>query len=342
MKLPECSFYLFGMGERRKFLYKAGTLTCALTGETIRKWDVASESICPAEYSVKLEMPDGKSTTIREDEKGVWVEEDGSRICLAESYVKLPRFERYRHASLLAILHHEILVNIVDGKPVPNLFVYSKPWYRDAAMMCMCLERTDNLHLVEEWICGLREPFDRNNAGNCEPDNLGQGLYMLSLVSDASHPLVETILRTIPQFRKENFIVGITDGQEHPVYQTKWLKFGLRSLGLDDPYEIPEVFDSYSALFWMDYPQAYVKGPHFTEESKDLYPYLGWAEAHFHHWMPTITFSEHRYPLTWEAHGSQADYNRMAPISQEYVKRRICAPHAWHAAEMFLYFLNDL
>ena len=341
MKLPDCPFYLFGMGQRQKLLYKHGGLLDALTGEIMRKWEVASESIRPAEHSVKLEMPDSRRVTSREDEKGVWMEENGNRICLTGSHIALPRFEGHRHASLLRILHHEILINIVNGKPVPNFFVYSKPWYRDAAMMCMCLEKTNNLHLVEKWILGLRAPLDRNNAGNCEPDNLGQALYMISLVSDTSHPLVEKILRTIPQFRKGDHIVGITDGTEHPVYQTKWLKFGLRCLGLDDPYTIPEVFDSYSALFWMDYTQAHVNGPSFTERSKERYPYLGWAEAHFHHWTLKIPCSEHQYPLTWEAHASEADYNGMALVSQEYVEQRICAPHTWHAAEMFLYLLDQ-
>jgi hypothetical protein len=39
-------------------------------------------------------------------------------------------------------------------------------------MMCMRLERTGNLGLVKDWILTLREPFDCNNAGVCEPDNL--------------------------------------------------------------------------------------------------------------------------------------------------------------------------
>lgn len=341
MKLPDCQFYLFGMGQRRKFLHKHGMLLDALTGETIRKWNAASESIYPTEYSVELTMPDGKKAVIREDEKGVWVIENGDRACLTESRIKLSRFEGYPRAALLRVLHHEILINIVNGRPVPNFFVYSKPWYRDAAMMCMCLEETGNLHLVKEWILGLREPFDRNNAGNREPDNLGQALYMISLVSDVSHPLVETILQAIPQFKAGNHIVGITDGSEHPVYQTKWLKFGLRSLGLDDPYEIPAVFDSYSALFWMDYTQSHVNGPHFGDRGKELYPYLGWAEAHFRHTMPTVTFNEHQYPLTWEAYASEADYNGMELISQEYVEQKICAPHTWHAAEAFLYFTDN-
>jgi len=340
-KLPACSFYLFGMGERRKLLYKEGVLLDARTGETVRKWEVARETIRPAEYSVRLELAGGGVVTISEDEKGVWLAEGGHKTSLAASRLKLPRFQGHSKAALLRILHQEILVNIVDGKPVPNLFVYSKPWYRDGALVCMCLQKTGNLRLVKDWILGLREPFDRNNAGQREPDNLGEALYLISLVSDASHPLVRTILDTIPQFRKGNYIVGSTDFAEHPVYQTKWLKFGLRALRLDDPYEIPAVFDSYSALFWMDYKTAHVEGPGFSQEARELYPYLGWAEAHSHGWPPPMTVTEDRYPLTWEAQASQANYAGMGLVSEEYVQRRICAPHTWHAAEMFLYLLEQ-
>ena len=341
MKLPEVSFYLFGMGDRRKFLYKQGKLIDALTGEIVREWDMVSEIISPADYRVELKTISGKKTIIKEDEKGVWLEENEHRIGLDESHINLPAFAGSNYAPLLRILHHEILINIVNGKPLPNFLVYLKPWYRDSAMMCMCLATTNNLHLVKDWICGLREPFDRNNGGNCEPDNLGQALYMISLVSDKSHPLVETILRAIPKCRKGNYIAGITDGAERPVYQTKWLKYGLRCLGLDDPYIIPDIYDTYSALFWMDYRKAHVNGQAISVDGKENYPYLGWAEAHFHCWPPPLALSGHKYPLTWEANASFAIYEGISLISQEYVKRRICAPHTWHAAEMFLYLLDS-
>jgi hypothetical protein len=237
------------------------------------------------------------------------------------------------------VLYQELLVNIIPAGPVPNLFVYSKPWYRDGAMVCMCLEKTGNLHLAEGWIQGLREPFDRNNAGNCEPDNLGEALYMISLVSDARHPAVKAILDSAQRFHKDKYIVGITDGAEHPVYQTKWLKYGLRALGLDDPYEIPRVFDSYSALFWMDYRSEHVEGPGFSERSRELYPYLGWAEDHFYNRTPKITWTGEQYPVTWEASASEANYAGMRIVSEEFVERRIAAPHTWHAAEMFLCLL---
>lgn len=245
-----------------------------------------------------------------------------------------------RYAKVLRILHQEMLVNIVHGAPVPNLIVYDKPWYRDAAMVCMCLEKTGNLHLVRDWIRSLREPFDRNNAGTCEPDNLGQALYLVSLVADASHPLVRTVLETVDGFRQGNFIVGSTDSGQHPVYQTKWLKFGLQALGLPDPFQVPPVFDSYSVLFWMDFKEQHVPGPRFKPRSRERYPYLAWAEDHFYGDPPGAIGSGLPYPLTWEAYASEARYEKMAVVSEEYVGLKLAAPHTWHAAEMFLRLLE--
>ena len=73
--------------------------------------------------------------------------------------------------------------------------------------------------------------------------------------------------------------------------------------------------------------------------SRELYPYLGWAEDHFYNSAPAIAGSGERYPVTWEAHASQANYAGMAIVSKEFVERKIAAPHSWHAAEMFLYLL---
>jgi hypothetical protein len=148
------------------------------------------------------------------------------------------------------VLHQEILVNVIDGMPVPNFFVYRKPWYRDGAMMGMCLRETGNLDLLRDWILGLREPYDGNNAGETEADNLGQALYLISLVADKSHPLTARVLAELPRFESENYIRGHSDFAQHPVYQTKWAKFGLAALGLPDPYQIPLLPDAYSALFW--------------------------------------------------------------------------------------------
>lgn len=340
MQLPEVKFYLFGMGNRRKLLYRDGTLFDARSGQIFRQWQVAEETILPSRYTVRLKTSEGKTIILTEDEQALWLENDNERLGRAEGPIHLPKFEGHPYAPLLCILLQEMLINIVDTKPVPNFFVYPRPWHRDAAMVAMCLEKTDNLHLIKPWILQLDEPFDRNNAGHQEPDNLGQVLYLISLVADSSHPLVDKVLRIIPQFQKDKHIVGLTDFSEHPVYQTKWLKFGLRALHLEDPYQIPMVFDSYSALFWMDFKDVHVPGPRFSDKAKSNFPYLGWAEAHFHRWPPPMALEEH-YPLTWEAHSGQADYAGMNLISKEYVERKICGPHSWHAAEMFLFLLES-
>jgi len=76
MRLPECSFYVFGMGDRRKLLYRGGELLDPLTGETVRRWEAKAERILPSEYRVEIETADGGAAVV-EDEEGVWIEEAG-------------------------------------------------------------------------------------------------------------------------------------------------------------------------------------------------------------------------------------------------------------------------
>jgi hypothetical protein len=152
---------------------------------------------------------------------------------------------------------------------------------------------------------------------------------------------VSAVFDALPEYQRGSHIVGLSDFAEHAVYQTKWLKYGLRRLGLPDPFEIPRVQDDYSALFWMDYRDQHVPCPPFSQRSSDLYPYLAWAEAHFHGWQPPLHLLAQAYPLTWEADASQADYAGMARIAPAFQRGRLCMPHSWHAAEAFLY-LHEL
>ncbi len=85
-------------------------------------------------------------------------------------------------------------MNVTTNGPVPNFYVYSRPWFRDGAMMAMAFKETGNLDCIRPWIQCLNEVFDRNNAGETEADNPGQVLYLLSLVSDKNHPLVPKVL----------------------------------------------------------------------------------------------------------------------------------------------------
>lgn len=347
MILPEPQFFLFGCGGRQKLLYRGGELLDARTGAVLKRWEVDTAVISPAELTVTLTVKaalrqPAQQVMISEDEEGVWLSEGGTRLSLTAAPVKLPRFDDGKHdattAALLRILHHEILLNIVDGKPLPNFMVYEKPWYRDGAMVAMVLAHTGNLDLIKPWILGLREPFDRNNKNEREPDNLGQVLYLVSLVSDANHPIVATILKEAETFRVGDHIRGNSDYAPHPVYQTKWLKFGLRSLGLPDTWRIPAIKDTYSALFWMDYRDQHVGDHAYPSQGRQPYPYLGWACDHFYRKPPRLPAIG--FPLTWEANASEADYDGMTVVSQKYARQRISAPHTWHAAEMFLYLID--
>ena len=342
--LPDVRFFLFGMGNRAKLIYRDGRLIDALSAKPLRQWKIKSDVIVPCDYRVSLETTDGRRVVIEEDEKGVWIEEDGQRAVVkgADAPVKLPSFEGHRFARVLRVLHQELLINVTPAGPVPNFFVYSKPWYRDGAMMAIAFKETGNLELIRPWIMNLSDPYDHNNGGLSEADNLGQALYLISLVSDKTHPLVSKILAEIPRYERDGpqgkYICGKSDFAEHPVYQTKWLKYGLHALGMPDPYAIPSLADSYSALFWMDYRDAYVPGHDYANHRS--YPYLGWACDHFHN-THKAPIGNRDYPLTWEQHASQAKYEPLAVIDPVYVKEKLSTPHTWHAAEVFLQVFQE-
>jgi hypothetical protein len=339
--LPDVPFFLFGMGQRTKLLCKAGALIDVASGRTLRSWPVRGATIVPPAYSVFLTTTAGAAVRIVEDERAVWIEEQGRRQAVAGTRhaVRLPSFRGHRYAGILRVLHQELLFNIISGKPVPNLFVYPKPWYRDGAMTAMCLKATGNLDTIRDWVLGLREPYDRNNAGETEADNLGQALFLISLVADRQHPLVEKVLRELPRFEVAGpggkYLKGRSDFGFHPAYQTKWAKYGLRALGLPDPYVVPRLQDSYSALFWMDFRDTYVPGP---DAGSSLYPYLNWASDHFHG-TKHAPLGNRDYPLTWEQHAGEANYAGMNVVAPVYARQRLSVPHTWHAAEMFLYLL---
>ncbi len=347
MEMPDIEFFLFGMGNRTKLLYKDGVLKNALSGEIIRQWPVKQVLIIPNEYRVEIETLTDVFVTIYEDENGVFIKEGNKnkRVDGTNSSIKLPTFTGHKYSEILKVLNHEILVNIVDSKPVPNFIVYDKPWRRDAAMMAMCLKETGNLDLIKDWVLNLNEVYDRNNAGITEPDNLGQTLYLLSLFSDKDHPLVQKILEEVKEFEVEDenglYIKGLSDFHETPVYQTKWMKYGLQSLGINDPYAIPKIQDDYSSLFWWDYKEDYLEGTTdaYDEWKNDKYPYIGWAADNFHG-KKRNPISNRLYPLTWEQEASQAKYENLKLIDDVYVTEKISAPHTWHAAEVFLYLIN--
>ena len=344
---PDVKFFLFGMGNRIKMIYQKGQLYNAIDSAIVMKWDVAKELIIPNEYSVQMQLKNGDFVEIQEDERGVFIKQDRKADLIAGTgtAIHLPPFSNHPYSEILKTLNQEILINIVDSKPVPNLFVYKKPWRRDAAMMAMCLERTGNLALIKDWVLALDDPYDHNNGSlsgkpENEADNLGQSLFLLSLFTDKNHPLVAKILEEARKFEKniDNalFISGRSDFHEVPVYQTKWMKYGLNKLKMNDPYKIPSMKDDYSSLFWWDYTESHLD---CDEYSGDFYPYLAWARDHFHG-TKTSVISNRDYPLTWETNASEADYKGLSVIDPVYVIKKTSAPHTWHASEIFLYLLD--
>ena len=342
--LPDVKFFLFGMGARTKLLYRDGVLTEARTGRVLHRWKVNQEIIVPPDYTVWIETTDGAQVVLREDAEAVWLDEAGQHTALpgTSAAVRLPDFAGKKYPRVLRVLHQELLVNLTEAGPVPNYFVYPKPWYRDGAMVALALKETGNIGLLRDWILGLREPFDRNNAGEREADNLGQVLFLVSLVSDTNHPVVARVLAETARFEVSGaagkFIKGRSDFAEHPVYQTKWLKFGLRALGLPDPYVVPKVADGYGALFWMDYRDQHTLGR--DADDRGNYPYLGWACDHFHSTKKS-PLSNRDYPLTWEARASQAKYDGLKTLDPVFTAQKLSVPHTWHAAEAFLLLLTE-
>jgi hypothetical protein len=221
--------------------------------------------------------------------------------------------------------------------------VYANPWRRDAAMMAMCLEKTGNLDLIRNWVISLKDPYDHNNKLNGvaenEVDNLGETLYLVSLFSNQHQPIVwrvrSEVSRVYINDGQHRFIVGRTDFHGAPRYETKWLKFGLRALGMYDPFSVPDLRDDYSSLFWCDFKETNVE----DAPRNDNYPYLSWARDHYFG-KKRSPISDRDYPLTWETNASQASYEWMASIDPEFTARKTAMPHSWHAAEVFLYALE--
>ena len=348
----EPPFLLFGFGpRRRKLVYAGGRLLDAFTLEpALDLGRVRDAEIDAAARTVRLDSADGPDLLV-EDGTGVHAVRGGVRTTLtAGDPVNLPDFAGRPHAALLRRMHADVLLCCTAFGPVPNPWVYPRPWYRDAAMSALVLRETGNPHLLRDWILGLSKPYDRNNAGDAEPDNLGQALFLLSLVpaaegGGAAHPLAAAVLREADARRgADGALRGRVDGHERAVYPTKWLKFGLRALGLDDSaWRIPAEADDYADLFWMDFRDEPVvfSRDHASGNALERYPYLAWAQAHFRGAPPpedpaTLAFSR-------EACASEARYDRVAALAAagvvpaEHVAARLATPHAWHAAEVFLH-----
>ena len=247
--------------------------------------------------------------------------------------MEAPSFAGHPFEKQLDKLYADIVSQIVDGRPLPNKFVYTNPWRRDAAMVAMVLEKCGRIDLIKDWILSLEDPFDRNNKGNEEPDNLGESLYLLGCVTDKDNPTVKKFVEIAKQKMDANGILkGSVDYSDQPVYSAKWLKLGLEKCGLDSDWvKVPDVKGGYDDIFWMDGSSNPALAG--TELDKN-YPYLTWAK--WHKAGKAFKPGEITDVSSWESHASEANYDALYTINQGWAKDKICYPHTWHAAEMFL------
>ncbi len=348
----EKQFYIFGMGNREKFIYKeGGSLIKFDTNEVVYSFDVKREKFLFDRYMVVIWTNDERIYLIKEDSWGAYIYDatdaelpsDEKKLvmtlCKGE-YINLPDFEDCEHPAQLRILHGEILVSFLGNLPVPNIFTYKKPWYRDGAMMAMVLEKTKNLHLLRPWALNVKSLYDKNNKGNCEPDNLGQLAFILSYFVDKNYPLIAEIYNEAERIADGGLLRGLTDYGNHEIYSTLWLKLAFDRLGIRaDFINIPSEFDSYARMFWMDKEGIETDTP-FDNEYNEWYPYLSWAVYHFNGDPIPKELLKIQYPMSWEICASEASYDLIAPLSEEYAKNKCSAPHSWHAAEMFLYLIE--
>lgn len=342
-------FFLFGMGNRQKFIYKNYQLIAFDNDSVVFHAEKAlNDSIMPADYSVVINTKNG-TITIIEDEEGIWISNNNQKQQISDKrcLLKLPSFKRFKYGQILRVLHHEILFNIHNSRIYPNLFVYKAPFYRDAFMAALCLEKTGNTHLIESWLLEEKDVYDMQN-GEAEVDNLGEMLYLLSFVpSDSNKILRDSLMAEIEKQTirqgKFQYIQGHTDGSDNAEYQTQILKYAYKKNKLNDGYTMvpKDISGDYFDLCWFTRGnnhfrsmERWYKDMRFNYKDSP-FPYLQWARAHYYN-NTNAAFNCQQYPLSWEKRGGSAHFEGMHIISDKAVEERICYPHAWTAAEMFL------
>lgn len=346
----KADFFYFGMVDRRKMVYRRGKLYDLFTKEVIKKWSVKAEFIIPSEYTVALLDENNKLVKIFENEDGVFVKEDDAEAILTKGSekFKLPRFEGKKYARILRVLHQELLFNIHNGIPKPNILTYKDGggWYRDGMVMTMALEHTNNQHVLEKWVASLKDIYD-HHAGD-EADNPGELLYILGAVKNNRQDLVDKIFAEVKSKARDGHFSGPCDGTWQTYYPTALLLNGARKIGQNLPVELslPNIDDGYGVLTWW-YPDRRIindglKQKH-SDKNVEKWPYLTWAEAHYRGNDSSVYILDEVYPLSYEGSITGARHVTSQNFFNSFYTQDqgLSLSHTWHAAEMFL-LLNEL
>lgn len=338
-KLGPVNYYFFGMGNRRKMIFKEGFLVDLESSEIVEHFPTKRSVIIPNLYTVLIETIDGEFLKIVEDGDGVFIIKNGEKRFVngTDKKIDLYTFEEHKYQNILKVLYSEILFNIKDGKIYPNILVYDKPWYRDAAMVAMVLDYTGNVSLIEDWLKSIESVYDYQNHGIAEPDNLGQLLYLSSLVDNKK--LQEKVINeamNIARNNNINHLTGKTDFEILEDYQNAWFQFGMKSIGRENIFDNNYSKDKYSATIWWNGSCSSIA----TINDSSSYPYLGWAQYHCLDYGKVYANS-YIYPLSWEANASEANYKKLPFIGFNYYASEIAPTHSWMAAEMLLFLLDE-
>lgn len=350
----ESPSFSFGLGNRAK--YQMLTTWQAHGGESviksidsdqvIAKMKASTVVVDAANYRVSGVDETGTKLSITENDRGVYI--NGKILKGTDTEIDIPDFSNYKYPELMRTLYHEIMFQIIDGKPYTRLYDYAvdgekqypKLFYRDAAMIAMFLSSIGQIDQISGWIETLEKPYDQVR-GVKEPDNLGQVLYLQSLLprSHRNETLIREVIEEARRIKDDKGnLTGTTDGDRSSAYQNGWLIFGLKKLGLE---EIASEFNAhsdiddngYSALLWftlsgeskltqrkpisesgMSFSSTY------TNVAGQPYPYLDVAKSHFN----MLRGQEFQAPIV-----SQLEY----PVSWGDNTRS----HSWHDAELLMY-----
>ena len=336
-------YYYFGFANRRKLLYKPGLLMDIYTKEVLYEFEEEERLIIPNIYTVLVKTTSNDYIKIYEDEFGVHysINKKDSIVEKTDIQLDLYNFDNQDYQQIKKELYGEILFNIKDSTIYPNIIVYEKPWYRDAAITSMVLKQTNNTNLITEWINNITELYDKNN-GYEEPDNLGELLYLISTQENRNEELIDRIEEEAQRLAEDNpngyYLYGKTDFTDQHLYQNLWYKLGIEKVDREYHFDleiIPE--DDYSkGAWWSTYKTSVFNNLNSNYE----YPYLSYAIRHKQK-QGNIIISSQLYPLSWEKNASHAKYENYQGISNTMYDTNTSVLHTWSAAELLLFIMDE-
>ena len=336
-------YYYFGFANRRKLLYKPGLLMDINTKEVLYEFEEEERLIIPNIYTVLVKTTSNDYIKIYEDESGVHysINKKSNIVEGTDLKLELYNFDNQTYQQLKKELYGEILFNIKDSTIYPNIIVYEKPWYRDAAITSMVLKQTNNTNLITEWIDNITELYDNNN-GYEEPDNLGELLYLISTQENKNEELIDRIEEEAQRLAEDNpngyYLYGKTDFTDQHLYQNLWYKLGIEKVGRKNYFDldsIPE--DDYSkGAWWSTYKTSVFNNLNSNYE----YPYLSYAIRHKQK-QGNIIINSQLYPLSWEKNASHAKYENYQGISNTMYDTNTSVLHTWSAAELLLFIMDE-